>query len=692
VLAEIGQFSLILAFAAAIFQSAVPLVGAARGEPALMAFGRTAAIVQGVLIAVAFGCLMASFARLDFSVALVAEHSHSTQPLAYRLGATWGNHEGSMLLWVLILGTFGAFLALFGRDMRETLQARVLSVQAMIGTLFLAFLLFTSNPFARLSPAPLDGQELNPLLQDPGLILHPPCLYIGYVGFSVAFAFAAAALIEGRADAAWARWIRPWVLVSWIALTIGITMGSIWAYNVLGWGGWWAWDPVENASFMPWLAGTALLHCVSVLERRGALISWTLLLAILTFTLSLIGTFLVRSGVLTSVHAFAVDPARGVFVLAMLVGMTGAALALFAWRAPSLRSGAMFGTVSRESGLVANNVLLTAATATVFLGTFYPVLMEAVSSGNDKISVGPPYYAITFAPIMAVLLLVLTAGPLLQWRRDRFEELWQRMRTPALAGAVALGAGVLVFGVRYVVTALGFGLAVWCIGGAGAVLWRRWRLGQAEDATVLRLIRTTPNSVWGLVLAHAGLGVFAAGVTAMGAFSADKVLSMRPGDQAVIGPATVRLDEVRDGRGPNYQALVARFSLIEGDQARFMTSERRAFPVAGSQTTVAAVENGFFGNVYISVGEPTKLSDGRDALVVRMYWHPLVTWIWAGAFLMAAGGMTSLSDRRYRLGAPAAEARRRAAVPPQAPPGEGGRPNAGGGAPGGMPPIAVPAE
>jgi len=646
--AEIGHFALLLALAVAAIQFIVPLVGASRGDPALMAFGRSAAGVHAALIVLSFACLMAAFAGPDFSVAIVAQHSHSTQPLIYRLGATWGNHEGSMLLWVLILAVFGALIAFTENGIRETLRARVLGIQGGIGALFLAFIIFTSNPFKRLFPVPLEGSELNPLLQDPGLILHPPLLYVGYVGFSVAFAFAAAALIEGRADAHWARAVRPWVLLAWTALTAGIAAGSHWAYYTLGWGGWWFWDPVENASLMPWLVGTALLHSVSVLERRGALISWTLLLAILAFTLSLVGTFLVRSGVLTSVHAFAVDPARGIFILAMVVGQTGIAFALFAWRAPHMRSGALFGAVSRESGLVANNILLASSAATVFLGTFYPVLLDV--TGGDKISVGPPFYAITFAPIMAALLLVLSAGPMLQWRRDNWARLWTRVRRPALVAAAVAVITVAVAGVEKLLVVIGFALAAWVIAGAVAIVIARWRLGGGEGS-LLRRVRATPPSVYGLIIAHLGMGILAAGVTAASAFSTDRVATMRPGDKVAIGGVTARLDAIAPVEGPNFHAIRADFTLIAGHSARLISSERRFYPVSSTRTTVAGITDGLFGNTYVAIGDP---GDGAPAgaLVVRLYDHPLVGWIWAGPMLMALGGLFSLTDRRHRIGAP----------------------------------------
>ena len=636
---EIGYFALILALVIAVLQSVVPLVGAARGDPALMAFGRAAATLQALFVVTAFACLAIAFVRLDFSLAVVAANTHSTQPLVYRFAGVWGNHEGSMLLWVLILGIFGAGVAWYGDNLRGSFQARVLAVQGMIGAAFLAFLLFTSNPFARLSPVPADGAELNPLLQDPGLVIHPPLLYLGYVGFSVAFAFAAAALIEGRVDAAWARWVRPWVLAAWICLTCGITLGSVWAYYTLGWGGWWFWDPVENASLMPWLMGTALLHSALVLERRGALIGWTILLAILTFSLSLIGTFLVRSGILTSVHSFAVDPRRGVFILAIIVGATGGALALFAVRAPAMASGALFSRVSRETGLVLNNLFLMAATSVVFLGTFYPVIMEAFST--DKISVGPPYYALTFAPLAVPLLLLVVFGPLLMWKRDTLRGVVGRLRVPLAATLAALVVGLVAFGPRNVAAAGGIALAVWLVLGAAAILVRRW---SATD--VRRAVRTTPLATYGLVLAHAGLGVLVAGVTVMSTWQTSKILVMQPGQTVAIGPATVRLDTLHEALGPNYVTLIAAFTMHRGGEDRALTSERRFYPASRTQTTQAGIASRLSGNTYVAVGEV----QGRG-IVVRLYDHPLVAWIWAGAVLMALGGTVSLADRRFRLGA-----------------------------------------
>ena len=636
---ELGYFALILALIVACLQSVVPMVGAARGDPALIAFARSAATLQAGLIVMAFAALAFAFVRLDFSLAVVAANTHSTQPLIYRFAGVWGNHEGSMLLWVLILGVFGAGVAWYGDNLRPAFQARVLAVQGMIGAAFLAFLLFTSNPFARLSPAPLDGAELNPLLQDPGLVIHPPLLYLGYVGFSVAFAFAVAALIEGRVDAVWARWVRPWVLAAWVCLTCGITLGSIWAYYELGWGGWWFWDPVENASLMPWLMGTALLHSALVLERRGALIGWTILLAILTFSLSLIGTFLVRSGILTSVHSFAVDPRRGIFILAIIVGATGGALALFAARAPGMASGALFSRVSRETGLVLNNLFLIAATSVVFLGTFYPVIMEAFST--DKISVGPPYYALTFAPLMVPLMALVVFGPMLMWKRDTLRGVVSRLGVPLVGVLVALAAGVAVFGVRHLAAAGGLALAVWLVLGAAAILVRRW-----GTSDVRRSIRTTPLSTYGLVFAHAGLGILVAGVTVMSTWQTSKILVMQPGQTVAIGPATIRLASLREAMGPNYVTLIATFALHRGSDDRKLTSERRFYPASRTQTTEAGIASHFSGNTYVAVGEVQ-----GSGIVVRLYDHPLVGWIWAGTVLMALGGCVSLADRRFRVGA-----------------------------------------
>jgi len=636
--AEIGQFALILAFLLAVVQGVAPLWGAGRGEPVLMALGRAAAVLQAGFVILAFGCLAASYVACDFSVALVAEHSNTQQPLAYRFAATWGSHEGSMLLWVLILAIYGGAVARFGGTLRETLQARVLGVQGLIGAAFLGFLIFTSNPFLRLSPAPIEGTELNPLLQDPGLVSHPPLLYLGYVGFSVAFAFAVAALIEGRVDAAWARWVRPWVLAAWVPLTAGITLGSLWAYYELGWGGWWFWDPVENASLMPWLLGTALLHSALVLERRGALVSWTLLLAILTFSLSLVGTFLVRSGILTSVHSFAVDPRRGIYILAIIALTTGAALGLYAWRAPNLRTGALFAPLSREGGITLNNLFLVALAATVFLGTFSPVFIEIL--GKDKISVGPPYYARTFAPLAIPLLALVVFGPMLNWKRDAMEAVFRRVRLPAALAAAALLIALVSVGWKNTVAAAGLALAAWLLGGAAAIPGRRWWAGRAN---LRRSIRTTPTAVLGLALAHAGLGLLTLGIVGVTAWHSDKVLNMRPGDSVAFAGRTLTLQSIGLADGPNYQARQARFDVTGRGGPYSLVAEKRAY--ASSQTTEAAIHVSPLGNLYVSAGDE---ADG--GVVVRLWDHPLIVWIWIGGFTMALGGLVSLCDRRLRLG------------------------------------------
>ena len=642
---EIGQLALVLAFVLAAVQSVAPFWGAARRDAALMGLGRTTALLQLLFVALAFGALAAGFVGKDFSIALVAQHSNAAQPAIYRFAATWGSHEGSMLLWVLILALQGGAVALFGGRLRETLQARVLGVQGIIGVAFLGFSLFTSNPFLRLFPIPADGTELNPLLQDPGLVFHPPMLYLGYVGFSSAFSFAMAGLIEGHVDAGWARWIRPFVLSSWICLTAGITMGSIWAYYTLGWGGWWFWDPVENASLMPWLMGTALLHSSIALERRGALISWTILLAILTFSLSLIGTFLVRSGVLTSVHAFAVDPRRGIYILGIIALATGTALAMFAWRAPAMRTGALFQPLSREGGLAVNNLFLMAACATVFLGTFYPVFVEI--AGGHSLSVGRPYYELTFVPVVIPLLILVSFGPMLNWKRNVAREVLTRLRWPLIVSALALMLGILAFGIGQVLAAAGLALGSLLIAGAIAIPARHWKISSSLGGNLGRFLRATPLAVWGMSAAHAGLGVTAIGVTAVTAWQSNKILEMKVGQSVELAGAQYTLNSIGDVVGPNYQAEQARFTVSSHAGSRTLVSERRLFPASQTTTTQAGIGTGFLGNVYVSIGEQN--ADG--ALVVRIWDHPLVDWIWGGGFLMVLGGALSLSDRRFRVGA-----------------------------------------
>jgi cytochrome c-type biogenesis protein CcmF len=641
--AEIGQFALILALVLSAVQALAPLAGAWRTDPVLMAVGRSAALLQLLFVGVAFVSLATCYVLNDFSVTLVAQHSNLSQPLIYRIGATWGSHEGSMLLWVLILAIYGAAVAIFGGTLRDTLQARVLAVQGIVGAAFLGFLIFTSNPFARLFPIPPDGAELNPVLQDPGLVFHPPVLYMGYVGLSMAFSFGVAALLEGRVDVGWARWVRPWVLTAWLFLTVGITMGSLWAYYTLGWGGWWFWDPVENASLMPWLLATALLHSSLVLERRGALVSWTILLSILAFSLSLVGTFLVRSGVLTSVHAFALDPRRGAYILGIIAAMTGLSLILFAWRAPGLKTGSLFAPLSREYAITINNLFLLAATATVFLGTFYPVFMDVLH--GDKISVGSPYYRATFVPIFVLLFGLVTFGPMLNWKRDELRRLLGRVRWPAaIAGGVFLPAAV-VFGVSHLLSVLALALGVWLISGALLVLARRWRLGELPLAESMGLARATPLAVIGLVIAHAGLGITTIGIASVSAWQTNKVLSMSPGQSVRLAGNTITMMAVKPIMGPNYEANQASFEVAGPFGARTLRSERRLYPASQTTTTEAGIGVGVLGNIYISVADQNP--DG--GLTVRMWNHPFVDWIWAGGLLMAFGGVVSLADRSIRV-------------------------------------------
>ena len=655
-IAEIGHYALVLALALALAQSVIPLVGAARRDGRLMAVGDSTALAQLAFVGLAFAALTAAYVRSDFSLLNVFQNSHSAKPLLYKVTGVWGNHEGSMLLWVLILTLFGALVALFGGPLPAPLRARVLGVQAWIASAFLLFVLLTSNPFLRLHPAPFEGRDLNPLLQDIGLAAHPPLLYMGYVGFSIAFSFAVAALIEGRIDAAWARWVRPWTLAAWLCLTLGIAMGSYWAYYELGWGGWWFWDPVENASFMPWLAGTALLHSAVVMEKREALKVWTLLLAILTFSLSLIGTFLVRSGVLTSVHAFATDPTRGVFILAILVLFIGGSLTLFAWRAPGLRQGGLFAPVSREGALVLNNLFLTAACAAVFVGTLYPLALESLT--GDKISVGAPFFNMTFGPLMVPVLLAIPFGPLLAWKRGDLLGAAQRLLAAAAVALLAALVTAWLSGGRGVLAALGVGLAAWLMAGAIAEILERARFGGVPLRTSLARAAGLPRSVWGTTLAHFGIGVTLLGIVATTAFESERILVMRPGETADIAGYTVAFEGLAPRQGPNYREQVGRFGVRRGETpVGRLESSKRLYTAQGMPTTEAAIETFGFSQLYITLGDVN--SDG--SAVVRLFHKPLVTLIWLGAALMALGGIASLSDRRLRVGAPR---RARAAVQP----------------------------
>jgi cytochrome c-type biogenesis protein CcmF len=656
VIPELAHLALLLALGAALVQASLPLVGAARGDAALMGLARSAALAQFVLITLAFAALIHLYVVSDFSVLNVAQNSHALKPLLYKVSGTWGNHEGSLLLWVWVLALFGAALAAFGDNMPAPFRARVLAVQAMIGAAFLAFMLFTSNPFERLVPAPLEGSGLNPILQDPGLAFHPPMLYVGYVGFSMTFAFAVAALIEGRVDPSWARWMRPWCLVAWASLTLGIALGSYWAYYELGWGGWWFWDPVENASFMPWLVGTALLHSLIVVEKRDSLKSWTILLAILTFGFSLLGTFLVRSGVLTSVHAFATDPSRGVFILAILVVSLAGPLTLYALRAPAMRPGGVFQPISRESALVVNNLLLATATATVLLGTLYPMFLEALA--GEKISVGPPYFNATFLPLMVPLLLAVPIGTLLAWKRG---DLTRALKSLSVAAAVGVALAALAAWTdprTTVVTALGFFIAGWLVTGALVDLAQRAGVGKRGAGQVWQRLRGLPRSAFATTLAHIGLGVTVIGITATSAWQDELITAMEPGESRELAGYEVTLAGVERERGGNYVTTKAIFEVSrDGRPVSVLDSEKRQFLVERQTTTEAGIDSGFLRDLYVVLGERAE----TGGWTVRLYHNPLVFWIWGGTLLMTAGAAVSLSDRRYRVGAPQPSAKPQAA-------------------------------
>ncbi|WP_407047965.1 heme lyase CcmF/NrfE family subunit [Methyloraptor flagellatus] len=654
---EIGHYALVLAFALSLIQSVVPIWGAAARDDSLMGTAVPAALGQFVFVAISFAALTTAHVVSDFSVANVYQNSHSLKPLIYKISGVWGNHEGSMLLWVLILAVFGGLVALFGRNLPRTLRANVLGVQAWIAAAFYLFILTTSNPFARLSPAPIEGQDLNPILQDFGLAVHPPLLYLGYVGFSISFSFAVAALIEGRIDAAWARWVRPWTLAAWVALTLGIAMGSYWAYYELGWGGWWFWDPVENASFMPWLAGTALLHSAIVMEKRNALKIWTVLLAILTFSLSLLGTFLVRSGVLTSVHAFATDPARGVFILAILCLFIGGSLSLFAWRASSLTQGGLFAPISREGALVFNNLFLTAAAAAVLTGTLYPLVLESVT--GEKISVGAPFFDLTFGPLIVPVLIALPFGPLLAWKRGDLLGAAERL---AAALALALVATVVSWWLTRggpVIADVGIGLSIWIIAGALLEVAQRIKLF-AGPTTAWNRAKGLPLSAWGTMLAHVGVGVTLFGIVAESAWKLERVLVMKLNDTVQVADFDLTFLGTVPRQGPNFQEQAAQFSVRRGGVivAR-MEPAKRFYPARQMPTTESSIETFGFSQLYLSLGEAQ--ADGGVAM--RIYWKPQVTLIWLGCLVMALGGTASLADRRLRIGAPKPARVAAAAVP-----------------------------
>ena len=646
-IAEGGHYALVLALSLALIQSTVPLLGARWRDPALMNVARSTAIAQLLFVGLSFAALVTLHVTSDFSVLNVFENSHSAKPLIYKVTGVWGSHEGSMLLWVLILALFGGLVAAFGNNLPLSLRAHVLAVQAWIAGTFYLFILTTSNPFLRIAHPAMEGRDLNPVLQDIGLAVHPPMLYLGYVGFSISFSFAIAALLEGRIDAAWARWVRPWTLLAWIFLTLGIAMGSYWAYYELGWGGWWFWDPVENASLMPWLAGTALLHSALVMEKRNALKVWTILLSILTFSLSLLGTFLVRSGVLTSVHAFATDPTRGVFILLILCVFIGGSLALFAARASALAQGGLFAPISREGALVLNNLFLTTACATVFVGTLYPLALEVLT--GEKISVGAPFFNLTFAPLFVPLMIAVPFGPMLAWKRGDLLAAAQRLLA---AGVVALFSVALVWAWARggsALAPLAIGLGVFVIAGALNDILERTGLFRVAAAISLRRARGLPRSAWGAAFAHAGIGVALIGIVCETTWNTEYIGTMKPNDSVTIAGYQLTLNGLTQRQGPNYGELAALFAVArDGSRLGEMTPSKRSFATRGMTTTEAALLTRGLSQLYISLGDTN--DDG--SVVVRIYHKPLVLLIWFGPLLMALGGVLSLSDRRLRVGVP----------------------------------------
>ncbi|MEW6451127.1 MAG: heme lyase CcmF/NrfE family subunit [Pseudomonadota bacterium] len=645
--AEIGHYALVLALGLALIQSVVPILGTRLRDEMLMSVAGPTALAQLLFVGLAFVALATCYVVSDFSVVNVFENSHSAKPLIYKISGVWGNHEGSMLLWVLILALFGALVALFGNNLPATLKANVLAVQSWIASAFYLFILVTSNPFLRFAEAPFEGRDLNPILQDIGLAVHPPLLYLGYVGFSISFSFAIAALIEGRIDAAWARWVRPWTLAAWMFLTLGIAMGSYWAYYELGWGGWWFWDPVENASLMPWIAGTALLHSAVVMEKRNALKVWTILLAILTFSLSLIGTFLVRSGVLTSVHTFASDPTRGVFILAILVLFIGGGLALYAWRAPMLKQGGLFAPVSREGALVFNNLFLTAACATVFVGTLYPLALEALTA--EKISVGAPFFNLTFGPLFVPLLLAAPFGPLMAWKRGDLLGVAQRLMGAAAIAVIGIAVTFAIMGAKSILAPFMIGLAVYVMAGALTDIVERVGLFRAPLSTAASRARGLPRSAWGTALAHFGLGVTLLGIVCETNWSSERIVVVKPDDVVSISSYDLTFQGLTQRQGPNYRELTARFVVKSGgDEIGLLEPSKRTFAARAMSTTEAALLTRGVSQLYLSLGDLN--ADG--SMAIRLYYKPLVLLIWLGAVVMMLGGLLSLSDRRLRVGAP----------------------------------------
>lgn len=642
---EIGQFALIIALLLAITQATLPLIGAARGNQSWIAVAIPAGQAQFIFVAIAISCLGYSFITNDFSVLNVATNSNSQLPLHYRLAATWGSHEGSLLLWTFMLGIWTVAVSLFSRHLPDQMVARVLSVMGFISVGFILFMLLTSNPFDRLFPAALDGRDLNPLLQDPAMVAHPPMLYMGYVGFSVAFAFAISALISGRLDATWARWSRPWTTVAWMFLTCGIALGSWWAYYELGWGGWWFWDPVENASFMPWLVGTALIHSLAVTEKRGGFKSWTVLLAISAFSLSLLGTFLVRSGVLTSVHAFATDPKRGIFILAFLAIVIGGSLVLYAWRAKNVGLGSKFELISRESLLLSNNVLLVVAAGSVLLGTLYPLIIDALGMG--KLSVGPPYFNRVFVPLMVPAMFLMGIGPIARWKKASVPELVVRLRWAFMASAATAIVLTFVLGKWQWLVCLGMLLAFWIVTSSALNIWERIR-STSGQFNIFQKLRMQSRSYYGMHVAHIGVAVFIVGITLVTGYQSEKDVRMDLGQTVMAGGYSFRLNRVTNVNGPNYVASRAEMEVTKnGKPFGMMYPEKRRYTATQNDMTETAIDSGLFRDLYLSLGEPA----GGGAWSIRVYYKPFVGWIWGGAILMAIGGGLAVSDRRYSLAA-----------------------------------------
>jgi cytochrome c-type biogenesis protein CcmF len=663
---EIGHFALVLALMVAAAQAVIPMAGAAKNNARWMAFAEPASYVQVALVVISFAALTYAFVVSDFSVKLVVESSNSTKPMLFKITGVWASHEGSMLFWVMILSLYGAAMAVFGGNLPPGLKARAISVQAMVAVGFYLYILLTSNPFLRFMPPAIDGRGMNPLLQDIGLAFHPPFLYLGYVGFSVAFSFSIAALIEGRVDAAWARWVRPWTIAAWAFLTFGIALGSWWAYYELGWGGFWFWDPVENSSFIPWLVGTALLHSAIVVEKRDTMRAWTVFLAIITFALSILGTFLVRSGVLTSVHAFVSSPARGAFILVLLTIVAGGSLALYAWRGPQLKSQVLFQPISREGALLLDNILMTTGAAVVLLGTLYPLFIDILNKftgGTDKISVGAPFFNATFIPLMVPTIIAMAIGPMMSWKRSDLGPAITRLAAAFVAALVAAAAAWSISsGDSSILGSIGMGLAAWLGIGTLTELGGRIKLFKAPVTESLRRFRRIPRASWGMTLGHFGMAVAIAGIAGAGSWKTESIQVMRPGDVVNVAGFNFTFKGARQGRGPNYQATIGTFDVSKnGNKIVSLYPEKRNYPASGTPTTEAAIHTLVTGDLYAVIGNKQK----NGGYVTRLYFNPMVVWMWVGALIMVFGGVISVTDRRYRVGAPK-ERKRRAAPQPQA--------------------------